>query len=313
MLFRTLPIVVLGLLSAADLAFTDPLFYVVTQNQQSGTQLFGTVDPATGSFTQIGPTVPIGEIGLVSGPGGSLLTVDYAGNLDSINPGNGALSLIGATGLGVNIGAFGQHLGNLYATDLANNFYNVNASTGAAELVGATHLPVIPFVPGTPNPDGTINIYNETLFSAGGKLYATLDADIFDPTAAVINPVVDPKLYQIDPSTGVATAVNSTEILITSALEVNGTVYAFAGDAEALSHSFTLNVANGNTTFITNVDPAAGLIFGATTTPEPSSVALIGFGITLITGWKLRRAKRPKSISEWHRNGRATHRDHQYR
>ena len=299
MLFRTKPIALLGLLFFADLAFTDPLLYVVTQNQQSGTQLFGTADPVTGSFTQIGPPAPIGEAGLASGPGGSLLTIDYAGNLDSINPGNGVLSVIGATGLGVNIAAFGQLGGNLYATDLANNFYHVNASTGAAQLLGATHLPLIPFVPGTPNPDGTVNIFNEALFSAGGKLYATLDADIFDPGVPVINPVVDPKLYQINPSTGAATAVSSTELLITSVLDVNGTVYGFAGNAEALSHSFTLDVANGNTTFITNVDPAAGLIFGATTTtPEPSSVALAGFGIALVTGWKLRRAKRPKLLPD---------------
>jgi hypothetical protein len=298
MLFRTESIAMLGMLFFADLAFTDPLFYVVTQNQQSGTQLFGTADPITGSFTQIGPTVPVGEVGLVSGPGGSLLTIDYAGNLDSINPGNGALSRIGATGLGVNIAAFGQLGGNLYATDLAANLYSVNASSGTAQLIGATHLPVLPFVPGTPNPDGTINIFNETLFSVGGKLYATLDADIFDPSVPGINPVVDPKLYQIDPTTGAATVVNSTELLITSALDINGTVYGFAGNAEALSHSFTLDVANGNTTFITNVDPAAGLIFGATPTPEPSSVALVGFGIALVTVSRLRRAKRPKLITD---------------
>ena len=298
MLFRKQLIAMLGLLFLAHLAYTDPLFYVVTQNQQSGTQLFGSADPVTGSFTQIGPDVPIGEVGLVSGPGGSLLTIDYAGNLDSINPGNGALRLIGVTGLGVNIAAFGQLGGNLYATDLANNFYHVNASTGAAELVGATHLPIIPFIPGTPNPNGTINIFNEALFSAGGKLYATLDADIFDPRIPVIQPVVDPKLYQIDPSTGAASAVNSTELLITSALDFNGTVYGFAGNVEALSHSFTFDVANGKTTFLMNVDPAAGLIFGATTTPEPGSVALVGFGIVLVTGWKLRRAKRSKATTD---------------
>jgi hypothetical protein len=294
MLFREKLIAVPGLLFCAHLAFADPLFYVVTQNQQAGTQQFGTVDPLTGSFTQIGPAVPVGEVGLVSGPGGSLLTIDYAGNLDSIDPGNGALSVIGATGLGVNIAAFGQLDGKLYATDLANNFYSVDPSTGAAQQIGATHLPVIPFVPGTPNPDGTINIYNETLFSASGKLYATLDADIFDPGVSVITPVVDAKLYQIDPSTGGATPVNATELLITAAVDVNGTVYGFAGNTEALSHSFTLDVANGNTTFVTNVDPAAGLIYGAVPTPEPSSVALAGFGIALVAVWKLRRAKRPK-------------------
>jgi hypothetical protein len=176
--------------------------------------------------------------------------------------------------------------------------YSVSASSGTAQLVGATHLPVLPFVPGTPNPDGTINIFNETLFGVGGKLYATLDAEIFDPGVPVINPVVDPKLYQIDPSTGAATPVNSTELLITSVLDINGTVYGFAGNAEALSHSFMLDVANGNTTFVTNVEPAAGLIFGAVATPEPSSLVLAGFGIALITVWKLRRAKRTKVIRD---------------
>lgn len=289
-MFREKLIATLGLLFLGNLAFAGPLFYVVTQNQQSGTQLFGTADPLTGSFTQIGPTVPIGEVGLVSGPAGSLLTIDYSGNLDSINPGNGALSLIGATGLGVNIAAFGQFGGNLYATDLANNFYSVDPGTGAAQLIGATHLPVIPFVPGTPNADGTINIYNETLFSVGGKLYATLDADIFDPGVPVITPVVDAELYQIDPSTGSATPVGPTELLITSAVDSGGIVYVFAGNAEAQSHSLTLDVANGNTTFLTNMDPAAGLIFGAVATPEPVSLALAAFGIALILFWKLRRA-----------------------
>jgi hypothetical protein len=163
MLSRKKPIAMLGMLFFAVLALGDPVVYVVTQNQDQGTQLFGTADLVTGSFHQIGSAVPIGETGLVSGPGGSLLTIDYAGNLNSINPGNGALTIIGATGLGINIAAFGQLGANLYATDLNDNFYSVNASTGAGHLIGATHLPVIPFVPGTPNADGTINIFNEVL------------------------------------------------------------------------------------------------------------------------------------------------------
>ncbi|MDQ2712607.1 MAG: hypothetical protein M3Y24_10325, partial [Acidobacteriota bacterium] len=146
MMSRKKLIAMLGMSLFAVLALGDPVVYVVTQNQHQGTQLFGTADLATGSFNQIGPTVPIGETGLVSGPSGSLLTTDYAGNLDSINPGSGALTVIGATG--INIAAFGQLGGNLYATDLKDNFYSVNASTGAAHLIGATHLPLIPFVPG---------------------------------------------------------------------------------------------------------------------------------------------------------------------
>jgi len=245
------------------------------------------------SPNQIGPSVPIGEVGLVSGPSGSLLTIDYAGNLNSINPGNGALTVIGATGLCVNIAAFGQLGVNLYATDLNNNFYSLDASTGAGHLIGATHLPTIPFVPGTSNADGTINIFNEALFSVGGKLYATLNADIFDPGVPVISPVIDAGLYEIDPNSGVATLVSPTELLITSALDINGTVYGFAGNAEAQSHSLTLDVASGTTTFITNVDSAAGLIFGifgAAPVPEPTSLLLAAFGIAAVTFWKLRRA-----------------------
>ncbi len=290
MLSRKKLMVMPGTLLFAVFAFGDPVVYVVTQNQQLGEQLFGTADLVKGRFNQIGPAVPIGEVGLVSGPSGTLLTIDYAGNLDSINPGNGALTVIGATGLGANIAAFGQLGGKLYSTDLNGNFYGVNASSGAAHLIGGTNFPVIPFVPGTPNPDGTINIYNETLFGAGGKLYATLDADVFDPRVPIITPAVNPELYQIDPNSGAATPVNPTESLITSALDIKGTVYGFAGNALAQSHSLTLNVANGNTTFVTNVDPAAGLIFGAVPVPEPTSLVLAGLGIGAITIRRLRKA-----------------------
>jgi hypothetical protein len=42
-----------------------------------------------------------------------------------------------------------------------------------------------------------------------------------------------------------------------------------------------LNLANGNTNFISNFDPAAGVIQGAVPvpTPEPSSLALFGTGL----------------------------------
>ncbi len=42
-----------------------------------------------------------------------------------------------------------------------------------------------------------------------------------------------------------------------------------------------LNLANGNTNFISNFDPPAGVIQGAVPvpTPEPSSLALFGTGL----------------------------------
>ena len=61
---------------------------------------FGTVDLASGAFTPIGPGTPEGVTGLAAGPNGSLLTLSFSGNLESINPTNGAVTIVGATGLG---------------------------------------------------------------------------------------------------------------------------------------------------------------------------------------------------------------------
>jgi hypothetical protein len=64
-------------------ASADPLLYVSTAEGK-----FGTLDPATGAFNQIGPTLsdPLG--GLVLGPNG-YEGVSFSGNLDSVNPATG--------------------------------------------------------------------------------------------------------------------------------------------------------------------------------------------------------------------------------
>ena len=60
--------IIISLTLFAASASASPILYVVTYGGQ-----FGTLDSATGAFTQIGPTTsdPIG--GLVAGPSGSLL------------------------------------------------------------------------------------------------------------------------------------------------------------------------------------------------------------------------------------------------
>jgi hypothetical protein len=49
---------------------------------------------------------------------------------------------------------------------------------------------------------------------------------------------------------------------------VNGTYYAFDDITNQIER---LNLANGSTTFVSNFDPAAGLIQGAAATPEAAS------------------------------------------
>ena len=171
--------------------------------------------------------------------------------------------------------------------DFQNRIYGVDPLTGAATLIGTTGIPAIPFIPASQDDENTINFYEEALFGAEGKLYATFDALVFDLTTFSPRSIaVAPALYQIDPSTGVATVVGPTDLAIGAVVGVNGTNYAF----NLLKNQiFNLDVASGSTTLLTNTDPTAGVIRGATATPEPASIALTGIGIAATLVWKRRK------------------------
>jgi hypothetical protein len=128
-------------------------------------------------------------------------------------------------------------------------------------------------------------VSDEALFTVGGKLYATFDG-VDLTTFAVVD---SPELYQINPVTGVATLVGPTTLGIDAAVQINGTVYGldfgYAGSNTVLS----LNVANGNTTFLNDyvTSPVAGGvnafdILGASPAPEPASFALVVIGIAAV-------------------------------
>ena len=285
----------LALVLLTTSASAGPIVYVVTGNQQ-----FGTVDLATGAFSQIGPNTPEGEDGLVSGPNGSLLTLTFSGNLDSINPVTGVTSLVGATGLAdcsnfpvspcgpTSANDLARLGGTIYATDISNNLYTVNPLTGAATLIGLTGIPAVPAIPDSPNPDGTFNAFDESLFSAGGNLYATFDAITINPSPFTVTPVISPALYEINPTTGHATLIAPTALTIGAVVGVNGTFYAFNNMAGQVA---TLNLANGNTTAVSNFPPDGGLLVqgAAPDVPEPASFALVGIGIAVIAVRKRRR------------------------
>jgi hypothetical protein len=259
--------------------FQRLLVYVITFNNQ-----FGVVDLATGSFRQIGPVTPEGQANLVWW-NGSLLSLTVTGELEKINPATGETSDIGPTGLGFNAIDLGEARGKLYATDFNNNIYSVNPATGAATLLNVTGIPPIPTVPFSVNSDGTVNVFDESLYGGAGKLYATFDALTIDPTTLAETPdsCCGPTLYQIDPSTGSATAIGPTKLGLGSTVEVNGEFYAFrwvpagcdpctpASDFTPLikSQLFKIDLRTGTATPVANgagpifVDAAAGGIVGA--------------------------------------------------
>jgi hypothetical protein len=273
----------LALSAFAASASAGSLVYV-----ENGFQ-FGTVDLASGAFTAIGPGTPEGVTGLAAAPNGSLLTLSFSGDLESINPANGAVTIVGATGLGDcsllsspcgptsanTIAALG---GKIYATDYQNKLYTVNPVTGATTPIGLTGMPGITFVPLSTNADGSFNIFDEALFAADGKLFATFDTgavDILTPNPT-LTPVIAPNLYQIDPATGVATLIGPTAFGLSAAVELNGAAYAFSAPLRGV---VALDLATGKTTFVSNLDPAAGIITGAAPTPEPASIALAALGM----------------------------------
>ncbi len=258
-------VVLLVLLFGAS-GFAEPWAYVVNGQQQ-----FGVVNLSTGAFQQIGPTTPEGQANLVWGPSGELYSLTYSGNLETIDPRTGETTVVGATGLGYNAFDLAGVRGKLYATDFNNNLYRVDWNTGLATLIGATGMPPDPSIPFTVNADGTWNLCDESFYGANGKIYATFDSFTIDPTTLAITSVVSADLYEIDPETGNARLVAPTSMNLGASLDERGRFYAFhiavygfgPFGPEATSQLVTLDRKNGLTKFITNIDAAAGMIFGA--------------------------------------------------
>lgn len=267
-------VVLLLLIFLAASASASPRVYVVT-----GTQQFGIVDLTTGHFTPIGNGTPDALSNLVWYKGNLLtvtLTGSTIGSLARINPATGEETIIGQTGLGFNIFDFGTARGKLFVTDLSNNTYSVDPGSGVATIIRATGIPPDPTIPFTFNSNGTFNLCDEGLYSAGGKLYATFDSFDIDlnqtpPTRA--HGHVSPALYQIDPSTGEARWVANTDWQLTAIVAVQGKFYAFRGVFDGFDFGFdfpiahaevvTLNLSNGKTINVTGVDPSIGIILGA--------------------------------------------------
>jgi hypothetical protein len=269
MLAHATLIVSLALILFAASASAEPSVYVVTLNN-----LFGTVDLATGAFHPIGAPTTESLTNLVWWHGSllSLTTSDpIPGYLVKINPATGETKVIGATGLGINAFALAEVRGKLYLTDFSNNIYSVDPSTGVASPIGPTGMPPDPTIPFTFNDDGTLNLCDESFYGVHGKLYATFDSFRVDPNSLEITPAVKPDLYQINPSSGVATLIGPTDLQVGASVQVDGKFYAFrlviTGFTEfgpqAYSQLVALDLRSGKTIFLRNIDAVAGPIFGA--------------------------------------------------
>ena len=275
----SIAVFVLALFAAS--AKAAPFVYVVTSSQQ-----FGTLDLATGAFQAIGNPTPDAMADLVWGSDGFLYSVTSSGSdvgsLARIDPRTGAVNDIGPTGLGFNVFDLAGVRGQLYLTDLSNNIYSVDPNSGAATLMEATGMPPDPNVPFTFNADGTFNVCDEAFYGIDGELYATFDSWALDPTQTppvVAHVFVAPALYRIDPGTGNATFIASTDLKLLALFKVNGKVYAFRGVLDGFDFTFDFPIAHselvsfdlqtGQTGAPTEIDPTIGLVLGAVPIRSP--------------------------------------------
>ena len=84
---------------------------------------------------------------------------------------------------------------------------------------------------------------------------------------------------------------------------MNGTDYAFNVGTQQL---LTLNLANGDTSFVANVGPGGMYVGGATPTPEPFSLALGGIGIAGVILCRLRKRNQHLNEVEFPNGGRCS-------
>lgn len=259
----------------------NPLVYVLTNDPNTGAAGFGAAHLGSGAFVQIGSTLP-SDLGhaLAPTPGGSLLSLAFSGKLYSIDPRTGVASVVGATGLGDcttpaspcganSANTLGLHDGKYYALDFSQNLYSLDPVTAATKLIGATGIPQVTSVPGSIDAsNGKLNLYDETLFSFRGKLYANFDSGQLDLSNGSEMAVIPAALYEIDPETGRARTIAPTDLGLLTIVNVKDTVYAFDSNNDRFD---ILDPETGRTQPVSNLDPSAGLVCGATPArPSPS-------------------------------------------
>jgi|CZKS01.1.fsa_nt_gi hypothetical protein len=105
-----------------------------------GEEALYTIDPTTGSLTQVGidgSYIPVGFGSTLTG----LYAVDFSKNLYSVNPVTGAAHFIGSTGVATGSDyTLSTNSGTLYFASAAE-LYTLNLTTGLATLVGPTGGP----------------------------------------------------------------------------------------------------------------------------------------------------------------------------
>ena len=248
----------------------------ITADNLEGTNLFGTLNVATGQFSQVATTDPV-FLGLTSGRGGKLYGADVnSGHLFTIST-SGATTQYGSVtapngffGL-----AYSRSAGKFFADDLSPtdvNLYSITGDANSSSLVGQLAGPNSGFFP-------TGNL----AFGPGGNLYFNYSSDLINATNST--------LYTVNTATGALTAVGSGLGSGILALFSDGTaLYGIDANLTSDIGVFSIDTTTGSATQVSTVTglPASNSFFvdaATVATPDTgSTLALFIFGLVPLLG-----------------------------
>jgi hypothetical protein len=261
----------------------------LTADNLEGTNLFGTLDVATGQFSQIASTDPL-FLALTTGPGGKIHGADAnSGHLFTVSSSGATTQYGSVTAPSAFYGlAFSRVAGNFFADNLDPMNVTLHSITGngnSSSLVGQLAGPNSGFFP-------TGNL----AFGPGGNLYFNYSSD-------VANGGANSTLYTVNTSTGALTPVGNglgSDIL---ALFFDGIVlYGIDANVTSDIGVFRIDTTTGVATHVSTVTGLPGgdsfFVDAATvSTPDTGStfaLFILALG-TLFGGSHLRRCLKTSS------------------
>ena len=254
----------------------------ITADNLEGTNLFGTLNVATGQFSQIATTDPV-FLGLTSGPGGKLYGADInSGQLFTISTSGATMQYGSVTAPNGFYGlAYAHSAGKFFADDISPtnvNLYSITGNGNSSSFVGQLAGPNSGFFP-------TGNL----VFGPGGNLYFNFSSDLVNGSNST--------LYTVNTSTGALTPIGTGLGSGILALFSDGTaLYGIDANLTSDIGVFSIDSTTGVATRVSTLTglPASDSFFvdaAAVATPDTGSAfALFIFALApLLGGTRLRR------------------------
>lgn len=230
-------------------------FYAVPFDEASTP--FGTIDPTTGVFTQIGSNFSDAILDLAVSPLGVVYAVTEAGSLITINSSTAAVSTIGTLPSGVHTLAFRPD-GTLFGAT-TTSLYTLNPTTGSGTLLGSMGLGA--------------GIQGDNIRFDGSSLF-------------VMTTQTNSRLFSLNETSGASTLVGSSGVDDVSLGAFFGGVFLGSNQSGGQNRIVQINPSTGAGTEGATMNNEYLFALAPTATPEPATFMILGIGLAFLAGKK---------------------------